>query len=68
MYGLRDVEIIRRYPGRLGWIVVEKYTNRNGSVEYCVSYRAMADKGITDYWTRDKVEAVTHAQFLSGKY
>lgn len=58
------MKTIRQYKGRTGTVSVVEY-NEDGSTEYGV---ISENKSIQSYWTKDKVEAIKHAQFLSAKY
>ena len=58
-------KIIRRYKGLKGDILVEEY-EENGIPEYHVKYEG--GSGIGRHWTRDKVDAITYAQFIAARY
>ena len=56
--------VIKTYKARLGEVTVTAYTE-NGSTEYRVKHTLEA---IETYWTRERKEAIAHAQFIAAKY
>lgn len=57
-------KIIREYNGRTGKVLVIEF-NECGCTGYKVE---SSNKFISNYWTKDKMEAIKHAQFLAAKY
>ena len=56
------MKIIREYEGALGKVTVTEYKNE-ATIEYAVKHDMFPA-----YWTKDKTEAIKHAQFLAAKY
>lgn len=59
-------KVIRIYKGLLGDILVEEWEEKEGFPEYHVRYEGCAVIG--RYFTRDKVDAISYAQFIAAKY
>lgn len=53
--------IIKKYNGKTGDVIIAEY-EENNTIEYCIEHLGQAFQA---HWTKDKVEAIKRAQFLS---